>query len=307
MNTNNSSDLHAVLDEYKSDPIKAEGFKSGAYSFSFGKIWRDRIVIGYTNESEEPGAPAILPTSQTSHVEASVFAADIVPAMPEPDEGMPEMGIDSPEGEQSEDPSTGGGATSEEEPPGEEPPGSGQEPFPQEPEGEGGSFAELGKKLGADRGSDEDPLGVTSKFKRPSPKKESIDLINEVRITETRRKLIRSTASVEFDIETKQVFDGELVTLYILPINRGDGKFELYDFRVTKSDSIPSAFAVSKAISSAIIEAIPYVTLNNSQLSQISRRVYSVMKAAKDIAGGEMEESITSAIDRYIREDYAIK
>jgi hypothetical protein len=306
---NNVSDLQTVIDQYDQNPEGAEGFKTGEYSFSFGKIWRGTSVIGYTNPSEEPGSPKILPTSQTSHEEAQIFTSSTVPAAPEPSE-MPEMGIESPEGEQSEDGGMGGdggdGGMGEEPPP--EPPEGGTPP-PDEGGGGGDSaFKELGAKFGDMKGSDEDPMGATSKFKRPAPKKESLDLLKECRINETKRKSVKSSGYIDFDIVSKEIHEGELVTLYMLPVNRGDGKYELFEYRVTKDNSVPTSYTVNREITSAIKEAVPYVIISDSELNQLCKRVCSVMKAAKDVTGGrEIEESTEQAIDRYLREEKLVE
>jgi len=305
---NNVSDLQTVIDQYDQNPEGAEGFKSGSYSFSFGKIWRDTTVIGYTSDSEEPGTPKVLPTSQTSHEEAQIFTRSTTPAEPEPS-AMPEMGIDSPEGEQSEEGGMGGdggdAGMGEETPAGEIPPEGGTPPADAGGDEGGNAFAELGAKFGDMKGSDEDPMGATSKFKRPAPKKESIDLLKECRINETKRKLIKSSAYIDFDVESKKVYEGELVTLYMLPVNRGDGKYELYDYTVNKDSSVPSSYTVNRAITSSIKEAIPYIIISDSELNQLCRRICSVMKAAKDVIGGQDDdhESTERAIERYLREE----
>jgi len=89
-----------------------------------------------------------------------------------------------------------------------------------------------------------------------------------------------------------------------LPTIRSEGKYELYDFTVTKTSTIPSAFAVRQAIASSVADAIPHVTVNRSQLEGIARRLHSAMKAAKDSVGGfNGEESVTEAIERYFMEE----
>jgi hypothetical protein len=310
--------LKAVIAKYEENPEKANGFSSGGYSIDYDKIWRGNTVIGYADDKagiENPDIPKFLPTSKTSREEGDCFAASAAVAPPEP--ASPPMSITSPEGAQSEEqpPAPGGEAGGEAGEAGGEPSAS--------PEGEAGQATDLGS-LGAELSSEApvkgggggnpddfasrknepgvDPLGFG---KEKTPTRENLEVLASARLEETRRKYFKATAALEFDIEAKSVTGGESVCLYLLPTLRSEGKYELYDFTVTKTSSIPSAFAVRQAVASSVAEAIPHVMVNRSQLEMISRRVHSAMKAAKDDCGGfNGEESVTEAIDRYFMEDF---
>jgi hypothetical protein len=303
--------LKAVIAKYEENPEKANGFSSGGYSVDYDKIWRGNTVIGYADEKgkDNPEIPTFLPTSKTTREEGDAFAASAAVAPPEP--ASPPMSITSPEGAQSEKPSAPGGAAGG---------ASGELPPATSPEGGGGEAKDLGS-LGAEMGNEapgkeENPDSFAARKKEPgvdplglgkesAPTRESLEALASARLEETRRKYFRATAALEFDIEAKSVTGGESVCLYLLPTIRSEGKYELYDFTVTKTSSIPSAFAVRQAVASSVAEAIPHVTVNRSQLEGIARRVHSAMKAAKDGCGGfNGEESITEAIDRYFREDF---
>jgi hypothetical protein len=132
----------------------------------------------------------------------------------------------------------------------------------------------------------------------------SEDLVWAESLDETRRKYFKATAALEFDIEAKGTAGGESIVLYLLPVVRSAGKYELYDFTVTSTSSIPSLYAVETAISGEVTEAIPFVTVNKAAIKQVSRRVHASMKAAKDVIGGfSGEESTFDAIDRYLTEE----
>jgi hypothetical protein len=305
--------LKAVIAKYEEDPEKANGFSSGGYSIDYDKIWRGNTVIGYANDSaggdnpdipnpNNPDIPKFLPTSKTTREEGDCFAASAAVAPPEP--ASPAMSINSPEGAQSEEkPSAPGGQ------PASAPPAGG--------EGEATDLGSLGKEMSAgspgkatspddfqSRKSEPevDPLGLA---KAKTPARENLEVLASARLEETRRKYFRASAALEFDIEAKGVTGGESIVLYLLPTLRSEGKYELYDFTVTKTSSIPSAYAVRQAVASSVAEAIPHVTVNRSQLEMIARRVYSAMKAAKDDHGGfNGNESVTEAIERYFMEDF---
>lgn len=282
--------LHDVLEKFVSDAAGSEGFRVDDYSISFGKIWRGNTVIGYLTPNQEDG-PKILPTSQTSHVESDAFASMITSPPAGPTGSMPPMTMDSPEGQQGEpEPEDPNG-------PSKGPPEQGGPPPEPEPGGDQG-FADLLKNFSDEKSEKDDPanLGKT----KPSPPRESIELLRSVRLQETRRKYVRASAALEFDIESKKVAGGEKVVLYLLPVARSEGKYELYDFTVTTTATIPTAHAVSLAVAAAVSEATPHVSVNRSQLVTVSRRVYSVMKAAKDVVGGyDLEESVSEEIARY--------
>ena len=296
--------LKAVIAKYEQDPEKANGFSSGGYSVDYDKIWRGNTVIGYADDTSggNPETPKFLPTSKTTREEGDCFVASQAVAPPEP--ASPAMSIHSPEGAQSED----------------QPPAAGGE-APTPPEGgEGGQATDLGS-LGAEMSNREpgqegnpedfsarkkepevDPLGLG---KEKGPTRESLENLASARLEETRRKYFNASASLQFDIEAKGVTGGESICLYLLPTIRSEGKYELYDFTVTKTSTIPSAYAVRQAIASSVAEAIPHVTVNRSQLEGIARRLYSAMKAAKDNIGGfNANESVSEAIERYFMEDF---
>jgi hypothetical protein len=307
--------LKAVIAQFEADPGKANGFSSGGYSLDYGKIWRGNTVIGYANDQagdKNPDVPKFLPTSKTTREEGDCFVA--AQAVAPPEIASPPMSISSPEGAQSEEkPSAPGGEAG----------GAAGEPPPStlpEKGGEGGEATDLGS-LGAEMGGEAsgkeaNPESFASRKKEPAvdplglgrekaPARENLEMLASARLEETRRKYFRASAALEFDIEAKLVTGGESVCLYLLPTIRSEGKYELYDFTVTKTSSIPSAFAVRQAVASSVAEAIPHVTVNRSQLEMISRRVHSAMKAAKDDQGGfNKEESVTEAIERYFMEDF---
>jgi hypothetical protein len=308
--------LKAVLAKFETDPKKANGFSSGGYSLDYDKIWRGNVVVGYANDQSgenNPDIPKFLPTSKTTREEGDLFVASQATAPPEA--MSPPMSITSPEGAQSETPPGAGGGA---------PPGGGESaPAPAAPGGGGegeatdlGSLgAEMGQEAPAGGGGGENPDNFQSRKSAPeadplglgkekTPSRESLECLASARLEETRRKYFRATAALEFDIEAKTVIGGENVCLYLLPTIRSEGKYELYDFFVTKSCSIPSAYAVRQAVASSVAEAIPHVTVNRYQLETIARRVHSAMQAAKDSQGGfNGNESVTEAIERYFMED----
>jgi hypothetical protein len=300
--------LKAVVAQYEANPEKANGFSSGGYSIDYDKIWRGNVVVGYTNpdkkDASNPDIPSFLPTSRTSPEEGQCFVAAKAVAPPEP--ASPPMSISSPEGAASEEKSAP-------EPSAEAPAAS------PPPSGEAKDLGELGPEISAEeeeapkeanpehfqarkKEPGVDPLGLS---RETAPARENLEVLASARLEETRRKYFNATASLQFDIEAKAVTGGESVCLYLLPIIRPEGKYELYDFTVTKTSAIPSAYAVRQAVAASVAEAMPHVTVNRSQLEMIARRVYSAMKGAKDDLGGfRREESITEAIDRYFMEDF---
>jgi hypothetical protein len=303
--------LKAALAKYEQDPEKANGFSSGGYSIDYDKIWRGNVVIGYANEAgkQNPDIPTFLPTSKTTREEGDCFVSSEAVAPPEP--ASPPMSISSPEG-----------AASEEKPsaPGAELGGGGEggeAPSAAPPEGEATDLGSLGAEMSAEPSGKEetnpedfrsrktepevDPLGLA---KEKGPTRENLEVLASARLEETRRKYFNATASLQFDIEAKSVTGGESVCLYLLPVIRSEGKYELYDFTITKTSSLPSAYAVRQAVAASVAEAIPHVTVNRSQLEMIARRIYSAMKAAKDDQGGfNGNESVSEAIERYFIEE----
>jgi hypothetical protein len=98
-------DLQTVVDALRSNPETLKtGIKAGPYSVAYGKLWRGSTVIGYL--PPEPPAEGentplqILYTSHTSPEEAAIFKS---PAPPTP-AAAPAMTLNSPEGQQSEEP-----------------------------------------------------------------------------------------------------------------------------------------------------------------------------------------------------------
>ena len=301
--------LKAVIAKYEEDPEKANGFSSGGYSVDYDKIWRGNTVIGYADAKgkENPDIPTFLPTSKTTREEGDCFVSSEAVAPPEP--ASPPMSINSPEGAASEEPPAPGGG---------EPGGApGAEAGSPPPGGGATDLGSLGSEMSAGAPAKEgspddfasrkaepevDPLGLA---KEATPARENLEVLASARLEETRRKYFRASAALEFDIEAKGVTGGESICLYLLPTIRSEGKYELYDFTVTKTSSIPSPFAVRQAVASSVAEAIPHVTVNRSQLEMIARRIHSAMKAAKDSCGGfNGEESVTEAIERYFNEDF---
>jgi hypothetical protein len=299
--------LKAVIKKYEADPEKAAGFSSGGYSIDYDKVWRGNTVIGYVNDAKKkdmtnPDIPTFLPTSKTTPEEGSCFVA--AQAVAPPEAASAPMTIKSPEG-----------AESEEKPapaPGKEGPPS---PSSAPPGGEAKDLGELGANLGAEGAPKEKPDDFAARKKEPEsdplglakearPARENLETLANSRLEETRRKYFSATAHLEFDVEAKSVTGGERITLYLLPVVRPEGKYELYDFTVTKNSSIPSQYAVQQAVFAATAEAIPHVTVNRSQLAHIARRVHSAMRGAKDLSGGfRGEESVTEAIERYLIEE----
>lgn len=306
--------LKAVLAQYEANPEKANGFSSGGYSLDYDKIWRGNTVIAYVNPQDNanganPDVPKFLPTSRTTPEEGNALVTSQAIAPPEPVSAP--MTISSPEGAASEEkppeeiPSTSGGVPPEEIP-------SDAEAYPEEEGGEGAASnlgeLDLGKEPPppsnpehfANRRKETDPLGLAAETR---PTRENLETLANSRLEETRRKYFSATAYLQFDVEAKGVTGGERICLYLLPVIRSEGKYELYDFTVTQNSSIPSQYAVQQAVFAATAEAIPHVTVNRSALVHVARRVHSAMKAAKDLAGGfNGEESVTESIDRYLAE-----
>lgn len=299
------NDLKTVVDALRSNPetIKT-GIKAGHYSVAYGKIWRGSVVIGYLPASAETveGAtpPEILYTSHTSPEEAAIFRS---PAPPTP-AAAPGMTLTSPEGRQSEEPSTPQKQQPEQPPPAEPAPAPGAEaqPQPQEQTGEKpaseeeGAVFKRGRKesidvagLGAPRGADFYP--------------EAYAVLNEARMTETRRKLLKANAVIEFDLECKKVTRGVWVHLWLLPSRRLDGKFELYTHTVTSTCNVPSIYSIKRDLVSAMHDQMPHIVVSDASVQAIARKINLAMSAAKDSLGGsQKEESIIEEIDGYLVE-----
>jgi len=298
--------LKAVIAKYEADPEKAAGFSSGGYAIDYDKVWRGNDVIGYVNDQKKdmtnPDIPTFLPTSKTTPEEGSCFVAAQAAAPPEA--ASAPMTITSPEGAESEEKAAPG--------PGKETPAAAAPPEG----GEAKDLGELGANLGAEAPAKEtNPEDFTNRKKEPEsdplglagearPARENLEVLAHSRLEETRRKYFNATASLHFDVEAKSYPGGERICLYLLPVTRSEGKYEVYDHLVTKNTSLPSPYAVQQAIFAATAEAIPHVTVSRNQLAHIARRVYSAMRGAKDLAGGkEIEESIEEEIAKFLEED----
>ncbi len=287
------TDLQKVVAEiFKNPDVLNNGVKSGAYSCSLGKIWRGNIVIGYCAKAPIQGEqPVLMHTSQTSPQEAACLKAT---APAEPTEAPP-MELNSPEGKASEDPAPSAGQispTDPNSPGGEKPPGS-----EQPPQGEQPPPLQQHKV----RRESRDPstlLQQNGTVLYPA----EFEALNESRMIETRRKYIKIVALLEFDIESKRITGGEWIHLYLLPANRSEGKYELYDYCVTRDAGIPSAFRVTQEVSAAVREAVPHIVPNQGQLVRLGRKMHAIMRAAKDVLGGPATESLVSELESYLVE-----
>jgi hypothetical protein len=291
-----TNDLQTVVSALRSNPnILTTGIKVGAYSVAYGKLWRGATVIGYLPSAPIEGVElTILNTSHTSPEEAAVFRA---PAPPTPASGTPAMSIDSPEGKEAEAPPSAaapssGVAPSGEKPPPEIEPGGEEKP----PSGSQGAVfkprrspAPKNAALGAPRGE--------------SFYTEEYAALNEARMVETRRKLLKANAIIEFDLEAKNVTRGVWVHLWLLPSERVDGKFELYTHTVTATCNVPSAYAIRREIKDAMHEQMPHIVVSDASLSSIARKINLAMRGAKDSLGGSQKsESIEDEIEAYLEE-----
>lgn len=283
----NTNDLQQVINKLLQDPsVLQTGVKQGAYSVTAGKIWRGTTVIGYAAQSPVEGTKVeLLPTSQTTPAEHAIMKR---PA-PEAPAETPPMTVNSPEGQQAE------------------------APEPQQPQSQPGQQTKVPlSKNGNKQESVEEILRVDETYNPKDLLKqdrivvypEDYQALNEHRLIETRRKYIKASASIEFDIEAKRVTGGEWIRLYLLPVVRSEGKYELYSHCVTRECHIPSAHKVEQEVSKEIKEKLTHANLNPRQLMQLGRRIHSMMRAAKDVLGGSpvQSESIEREIETYLAE-----
>jgi hypothetical protein len=291
-----TNDLQVIVNALRSNPeVLKTGIQQGAYSVAYGKLWRGATVIGYVpNETPAEGEPlSILYTSHTSPEEAAVFRS---PAPPTP-AAAPAITLNSPEGKQAEEkPPEGGGSA---------PAGGGETQLP---------------APGANGGEEKPPSdseGATFKKKQPTdpaglgaPRGESFyaeeyAVLNEARMVETRRKLLKANAIIEFDLEAKKVTRGVWVHLWLLPSNRVDGKFELYTHTVTSTCNVPSVYAIKRELTSAMHDQMPHIVVSDASLSSIARKINLAMRGAKDSLGGDQKaESVEEEIDGYLVEGF---
>jgi hypothetical protein len=289
-----TNDLQVIVNALRSNPeILKTGIKQGPYSVAYGKLWRGATVIGYVpNETPPEGTQLqILYTSHTSPEEAAVFRS---PAPPTPS-AAPAMTLNSPEGQQAEPgqppPEKGAGGVEQQQPPA---PGGGDEEKPPS-DSEGASFKRKNRPqdaagLGAPRGE--------------SFYAEEYAVLNEARMIETRRKLLKANAVIEFDLECKNVTRGVWVHLWLLPSHRVDGKFELYTHTVTSTCNVPSVYSIKRELVSAMHDQMPHIVVSDASLSSIARRINLAMRGAKDSLGGDQkEESVEEEITGYLIEN----
>lgn len=336
-----TSGLQDVVQHFLDDPKGSDGFESGVYAVRFGKIWRGNKVIGYATNSSPPVPPApkanadpnappdaapeaapvdvdmtaassgplILSTSQTTNEERRVFDTTKA-APPSPKPSMPPMSLDSPDGQ----------AAQGQEAPSDIPDAGSAERFdvggsslpgpqsaPKDNDGEATDLAGVGNELDPnhkEEEDDDDPVGL-KKVKR-SPRRaarESLELLDKARLDETRRKYIKLTACMEFDVDSKRQTNCEVVSLYVLPVNRSAGRFELYDFKVTEYCAIPSQYSIERAITQALAEDFAFVNVNKVELQKLAKHVHKIIDAAKTLYGGcDIEESVKEELDRYLFE-----
>jgi hypothetical protein len=287
------NDLHVIVSALRSNPnVLTTGIKQGSYSVAYGKLWRGATVIGYLPSAPIEGTELqILNTSHTSPEEAAVFRS---PAPPTPASGAPAMTLNSPEGKEAEEkpppaPTPGAAPAGEEPPPEGEPGANGEEKPPS------GSQGAVFKK--------KDPAGLGAP-RGESFYTEEYAALNEARMIETRRKLLKANAIIEFDLEAKKVTRGVWIHLWLLPSNRVDGKFELYTHTVTSTCNVPSAYAIKREITGAMHEQMPHIVVSDASLSSIARKINLAMRGAKDSLGGDTKtESIEEEIEGYLVEN----
>jgi hypothetical protein len=281
-------DLQQIVQKVYANPeVLKTGIKVGPYSISLGKVWRGNTVIGYAaTEPLEGEKPTFMHTSQTTPEEAATFRE---PA-PETPAATPPMQVNSPEGKEAEEPSEPGKAA-----------GKPQQVSPSgepSPNGETPPKSEKGYRPPPKRKNPRDLLAQSGSIIYP----EEYMALNESRLIETRRKYIRASALVEFDIESKQITGGEWIHLYLLPANRPEGKYELYDFCVTKTSGIPHSQKVIREVAAAVRDACPHIVVNANQLRHLGQRMYKIIRAAKEVLGGpNVGENLNSEIELYLQ------
>jgi hypothetical protein len=129
-------------------------------------------------------------------------------------------------------------------------------------------------------------------------------VLNEARMTETRRKLLKANAIIEFDLECKDVTRGVWVHLWLLPSRRLDGKFELYTHTVTATCNVPSIYRIRLDLVAAMHDQMPHIVVSDASVQSIARKINLAMSAAKDSLGGSQKDaSIEEEIEGYLIEN----